>query len=195
MSEKCMLGLGKCHMKSTNAFMLLGHIKLIAFYVLQSFLSILGTPDHSYCLFHQKLQMINCCIERKILREKKGDELVTQVSRTDEDMEDMETDDNSSDEFFDCDDENPEESEPIWNRKPEGRLKKVGKLRLLNSSECLFEPVCQEPAPMTEDQLAEQAEVMLQLGMDPEGSELRAKMQSASLLSDMESFKVGRVEK
>ena len=30
---------------------------------------------------------------------------------------------------------------------------------------------------------------MLQLGMDAEGAELRAKMQSASLLSDMESFK------
>ena len=30
---------------------------------------------------------------------------------------------------------------------------------------------------------------MLQLGMDAEGTELRAKMQSPSLLSDMESFK------
>ena len=30
---------------------------------------------------------------------------------------------------------------------------------------------------------------MLQLGMDTGGSELRAKMQSTSLLSDMESFK------
>ena len=30
---------------------------------------------------------------------------------------------------------------------------------------------------------------MLQLGMDSEGAQLRAKMQSASLLSDMESFK------
>ena len=30
---------------------------------------------------------------------------------------------------------------------------------------------------------------MLQLGMDTEGTELRAKMQSTSLLSDMESFK------
>ncbi len=46
-----------------------------------------------------------------------------------------------------------------------------------------------EPAPLTEDQLAEQAEVMMQLGADSEGSEIRAKMQSASLLSDMESFK------
>ena len=30
---------------------------------------------------------------------------------------------------------------------------------------------------------------MLQLGMDTEGTELRAKMQSTSLLSDMESLK------
>ena len=30
---------------------------------------------------------------------------------------------------------------------------------------------------------------MLQLGMDTEGTELRAKRQSTSLLSDMESFK------
>merc|ERR1719203_2065709 len=37
--------------------------------------------------------------------------------------------------------------------------------------------------------LAEQAEIMLQLGMDAEGAQLRAKMQSASLTSDMESFK------
>ena len=37
--------------------------------------------------------------------------------------------------------------------------------------------------------LAEQAEIMLQLGMDAEGAQLRAKMQSASLMSDMESFK------
>ena len=32
-----------------------------------------GTPDHGYCLLHQKLQMINCCIERKIAREQNKD--------------------------------------------------------------------------------------------------------------------------
>ena len=32
-------------------------------------------------------------------------------------------------------------------------------------------------------------QVLLQLGSDAEGSELRARMQSASLLSDMESFR------
>ena len=36
--------------------------------------------------------------------------------------------------------------------------------------------------------LAEQAEVMLQLGMDTEGAQLRAKMQSAALLSGVFEF-------
>ena len=49
--------------------------------------------------------------------------------------------------------------------------------------------IFQDPTPLTEDMLAEQAEVMLQLGMDAEGAQMRAKMQSAALLSDMESFK------
>ena len=35
-------------------------------------------------------------------------------------------------------------------------------------------------------------QVMMQLGSDAAGAEVRAKMQSASLLSDMESFKVGQ---
>ena len=30
-----------------------------------------GTPDHAYGLFHQKLQMINCCIEKKQARQAK----------------------------------------------------------------------------------------------------------------------------
>ena len=33
-----------------------------------------GTPDHAYGLFHQKLQMINCCIERKQARQDKEKE-------------------------------------------------------------------------------------------------------------------------
>lgn len=49
----------------------------------------------------------------------------------------------------------------------------------------------QEPAPMTEDLLEEQSEVLAKLGTSAEGAHLRARMQSACLLSDMESFKVG----
>jgi Rab3 GTPase-activating protein catalytic subunit len=36
----------------------------------------------------------------------------------------------------------------------------------------------------------EDAQVLLQLGTDAQGAEMRARMMSASLLSDMESFKV-----
>jgi Rab3 GTPase-activating protein catalytic subunit len=36
----------------------------------------------------------------------------------------------------------------------------------------------------------EDAEVLLQLGTDAQGAKMRARMMSASLLSDMESFKV-----
>ena len=43
---------------------------------------------------------------------------------------------------------------------------------------------------MTEDMLEEHAEVLANLGTTNEGAELRAKMQSACLLSDMEAFKV-----
>lgn len=43
---------------------------------------------------------------------------------------------------------------------------------------------------MTEDLLEEQSEVLAKLGTSAEGTHLRARMQSACLLSDMESFKV-----
>lgn len=94
----------------------------------------------------------------------------------------------SEDEFFDCDnnhdDENKQHYAP-WN-KPEGRLSKLNDMKLIDSDEYLYVPITQEPVPKTEDQLEDDAEVMLKLGP---GSELRAQMMSASLLSDMESFK------
>ena len=43
---------------------------------------------------------------------------------------------------------------------------------------------------MTEDMLEEQAEILTQLGTSVEGARVRAQMQSASLLYDMEAFKV-----
>ncbi|NXC20792.1 RB3GP protein, partial [Corythaeola cristata] len=78
--------------------------------------------------------------------------------------------------------------EPV-NLKPEGRLHPHGKLTLLHPGEPLYIPVTQEPAPMTEDLLEEQSEVLAKLGTSAEGAHLRARMQSACLLSDMESFK------
>lgn len=44
--------------------------------------------------------------------------------------------------------------------------------------------------PKTEDQLEDDAVVLMKLGSDSHGSKLRARMMCASLYSDMESFKV-----
>lgn len=62
--------------------------------------------------------------------------------------------------------------------------------RLIQSGDPLYLPITQDPVPKTEDQLEEDAQVMMQLGTDKYASEMRARMMSASLLSDMESFKV-----
>lgn len=70
----------------------------------------------------------------------------------------------SDEEFFDCDETREESPKPktdlpIWSRKPEGRANKLGKHKLLEHDDWLYVPICQDPAPLTEDQLAEQAEV------------------------------------
>lgn len=70
-----------------------------------------------------------------------------------------------------------------WN--PVGRISKLGKMMLIDSDEPLYIPVTQDPVPKTEDELEDDAEMLLNVA----DSELRAQLMSASLLSDMESFK------
>ncbi|KAF3824512.1 hypothetical protein GH733_008797 [Mirounga leonina] len=181
-----------------------------------------GPPDLRCCLLHQKLQMLNCCIERKKARDegrktntsdmypgdagRAGDQLGP------DNLKDMDKEkgevgkswdswSDSEEEFFEClsDTEefkgNGQESskkggpKEMTSLKPEGRLYQHGKLTLLHNGEPLYIPVTQEPAPMTEDLLEEQSEVLAKLGTSAEGAHLRARMQSACLLSDMESFK------
>ncbi|XP_046465312.1 rab3 GTPase-activating protein catalytic subunit [Neodiprion pinetum] len=152
-----------------------------------------GFPDSvRTCLLHQKLQMLNCCIERKKVNE---ESLYKPQSM---DIDDPDSD--SDEEFFECTNEDSTESEDtgtkrqrkvkhsLWNR-PTGRLAKHPVLKLLKTGGSLYLPVTQEPVPKTEDQLEEDAEVMMQLGTDQRASEMRARLMSASLLSDMESFK------
>lgn len=57
---------------------------------------------------------------------------------------------------------------------------------LIDSDEELYIPVTQDPVPKTEDELEDDAEMLLKLGSD---SEFRTQLMSATLLSDMESFK------
>ncbi|KAL2081252.1 hypothetical protein ACEWY4_023105 [Coilia grayii] len=183
-----------------------------------------GTPDLRCCLLHQKLQMLNCCIERKRARddsrqksgsspegrERKvsgqengrlasdGSTLSPGAATEASPGKSWESWSDSEDEFFECLSDTDELKEAAAaaegvkeasKAKPEGRLQPHGKLTLLHSDEPLYIPVTQEPAPMTEDTLEEQSEVLAKLGTSAEGAHLRARMQSACLLSDMESFK------
>ncbi|QQP39636.1 Rab3 GTPaseactivating protein catalytic subunitlike [Caligus rogercresseyi] len=143
----------------------------------------LGTPFQDF----PRLQMINACILRR--RDFEGQIIGDGVQ-----VVELQQDEQEEDEFFDCHDDTPGKELPPWNRKPEGRLKRLGKERLLEYEDYLYIPICQDPAPLTEDQLAEKAALMFHLGLDEEGSNLRAKMQSTSLLSDMEAFKAANPE-
>lgn len=60
--------------------------------------------------------------------------------------------------------------------------KRLGKMMLVNSDEPLYIPATQDPVPKTEDELEDDAEMLLNVS----DSELRAQLMSASLLSDME---------
>ena len=131
----------------------------------------LGPPDHSQSLLHQKLQLLNCCIGRRIAREereRKGEEEVIDLTKDETPAVDrtIEVSDSDSEEFFECEgeEERKVESESMevdkkpW-EKAEGREGRVGELRLLNNSDWLYRPHVQDPPPLTEDQLSEQAEV------------------------------------
>ncbi|XP_078043927.1 RAB3 GTPase activating protein subunit 1 isoform X2 [Augochlora pura] len=153
-----------------------------------------GFPDTvRSCILHQKLQMMNCCIERKKSREESAHKFHSL------DTDDFETE-SEEEEFFECTSEEPtNEDDPatrtqlkakylLWN-KPAGRSAKHPTLKLIQTGDYLYLPITQDPVPKTEDQVEEDAQVMMQLGTDKYASEMRARLMSASLLSDMESFK------
>lgn len=60
---------------------------------------------------------------------------------------------------------------------------------LLANGEQAWEPVTQEDGVLTEDMIEEQQEILASLGSSKEATAMRARMQSASLLSDMSAFK------
>uniref|UniRef100_A0A0B7ASM6 Rab3 GTPase-activating protein catalytic subunit n=1 Tax=Arion vulgaris TaxID=1028688 RepID=A0A0B7ASM6_9EUPU len=210
-----------------------------------------GPPNMGSCLLHQKLQMLNCCIECRIKRESAGfgygpdsvnihDQPLDgsfdssdntngvgpiSVSRSDRGAGLVSSSDDE--EFFECPEIKDEHSsenvlvsseiqenddlksgtgvkkqiktfvktsssdnfKDSLTHRPEGRMVPLKNVYLLVSGEQLYVPITQEPSPMTEDMLEEHAEVLAKLGSSAEGSQIRARMQSACLVSDMESFK------
>ncbi|XP_072301479.1 rab3 GTPase-activating protein catalytic subunit [Eucyclogobius newberryi] len=169
-----------------------------------------GAPDLRCCLLHQKLQMLNCCIERKRARDEahreqstsprkaaaEGDAAQGDAAQGDATQQgdaaqgkSWESWSDSEDEFYECVSDLSENGQNESRRKPEGRMRQHQDMRLLHTDEPLYIPVTQEPSPMTEDMLEQQSEVLSKLGTSAEGAHLRARMQSACLLSDMEAFK------
>ncbi|XP_001357035.2 rab3 GTPase-activating protein catalytic subunit [Drosophila pseudoobscura] len=145
-----------------------------------------GFPDTRTCLLHQKLQMLNVCVERRVQREANS----KRKQHQDQALAISEDEEEDGGEFFDCDEPNSGAGSPVkavLSLKPEGRLRRLGDERLLDEpEEYLYIPETQEPVPKTEDQLQDDAEVMLKLGP---GSGLSTQMMCTSLLSDMEAFK------
>ena len=72
----------------------------------------------------------------------------------------------------------------------EGALHPYKDLLLIATGEKLFVPKTQDPGPLTEDMILEQEKLMAKLGTTEEAAKIRAKLQSGSLLSDMQAFKV-----
>ncbi|KAI3650345.1 hypothetical protein MP228_003826 [Amoeboaphelidium protococcarum] len=121
--------------------------------------------NQQQCLIAQKLTLINHCI-KSILRQ--GHSSV-QVSN-----------DNGDDLFFDT-------NEHFDNR---GIVKFHPTLHLINHpDERLAIPITQHSGVMTSDMVEEQMRQFEDLGDSGEAADLRAKMQSAHLLSDMSAFK------
>ncbi|KAI3658871.1 hypothetical protein MP638_006586 [Amoeboaphelidium occidentale] len=125
----------------------------------------------SYSILHQKLEMINYCILLIRLGPLfDGQQLDTNSSEQE--------DDDDHDDFFDVQEE----------RLENGRLQLLGH-KSFSSKEDLYIPVTQHQGFNTEDMLQETQSVLENLGSTDEARAIRTKMQSAGLLSDMESFK------
>ena len=90
-------------------------------------------PDLSKCLLHQKLQMLNCCIRKKLDRQKLE---MTSFKQSILNQNNNDEQEDEEDEFFDCEDEE--------SLKPDGRHKKFNDLKLLNkTNEFIYVPLTQ----------------------------------------------------
>ncbi|ORZ18515.1 Rab3 GTPase-activating protein catalytic subunit-domain-containing protein [Absidia repens] len=71
----------------------------------------------------------------------------------------------------------------------EGRSHQHETIKLMKTKNPLWVPITQNPGFMTEDMIQQQADVFESLGTSDDAAQLRAKLQSAQLYSDMQAFK------
>jgi len=84
---------------------------------------------------------------------------------------------------------NERERERELGVKRSGVTERVEGLTLLQSGLPVYVPLTQDHGRMTEDMIREQEDILASLGSSAEAQKIRARMQSASLLSDMQAFK------
>ncbi|XP_004347355.2 hypothetical protein CAOG_04608 [Capsaspora owczarzaki ATCC 30864] len=155
-------------------------------------------PDMSACLLYQKLQMLNLCITSKLRMDRlrhqaSASSSVTPLpvgssSKSHANGEDDDGDD--EDEFFLA----PETEDDRAAASSAQQQQRLGVLRetpllMMDTHQPICVPLTQEPAPMTEDMVYEQQQILIKLGESEEGARIRVRMQASSLLSDMEAFK------
>ena len=131
-----------------------------------------SVPDMGSCLLHQKLQLLNCCIDRKIARERQQLQQSSKASKPSQHHQQLPgrkstsaagaaDDSDEEDDFFECSESLDEEysfiSSPTIENLPkdgedgEGRSRPCDNLKLLDKpNQTLFIPVTQDPSPMTE---------------------------------------------
>jgi Rab3 GTPase-activating protein catalytic subunit len=140
-----------------------------------------GVPNgepHSFCKTFQRLQMLNWCI----LQRKERNETAKKAALGGWGDADFDSVSSSGEEE---EEEGDEEGKGKEKPQGEGLKSKVG-INLLVSDLPMYAPFTQDQCvATTEDILDEQQALLLSL----ESSEARAKLQSRSLLSDMEAFR------
>lgn len=175
-----------------------------------------GPPNLRNCLLHQKLQMLNYCIVRSRARSSRldpersfdmadspspldagafSDTDVVSNSGAYSDPElipsDVDDSDDDDDVFYDTF-ESAEDaaSGGMSGAVSRGANRQLDALYLLeNPSRPLMVPHTQDLGAMTEDMVEEQQAVFEQLGTSADGALARARLQVASLESDMSAFK------
>lgn len=168
-------------------------------------------PDWQYSLIEQKISMLNCCINHQIKLSKNIEttqilestekgwdflDLTIKEEKEEKEIEIVSGSDNENDnseEFFDIEDKEEEkrkqEEEAEKNIPRRGALQRIPNVYLNDGKTPMYIPETQQLPPMTEDMILIQQEIFEALGNSPEATLERAKIQSATLFSDMQSFK------
>ncbi|CAD5226992.1 unnamed protein product [Bursaphelenchus xylophilus] len=138
-------------------------------------------PELQYCIFYQKVQMIQFCIQTKRKRHALMDE--------GNGVQAVGLNSSISDIFYDAEDE-PSLSEdnltvPGTSTTPSGRSHQLdGEFLLDRKDTPIYVPITQDHGPMTEDMIEERARYLESLDTDK-----RVRAQLDNVISDMQAFK------